>query len=290
MKKETHKTKQHTAKHHKSHKKVFDVVPPGKAPASATSRPVIVGHKPPVADDQFVPGAPPLRAADPSEEHELLDSKEKKHLEPTSPSAGSADKPAKHEYSAAIPPLTQAKNDKPTPTTPATASAPIVSEPTTPMSSEAPLSAETSVKDKNTPPPTHNRQGRTEEEELQEERPFGHLAVEQLVETDGLDTPEAPTPVNPTSVADGPPQATGANPNIQPKTIDDLLAETGAPSLEPTTAPTSIIISHHASRASIWEPVLIFLVIIVLAAAVLNFLLDADIIKTTWSLPHTDVL
>ncbi|HEY5667773.1 MAG TPA: hypothetical protein VIR03_01270, partial [Candidatus Saccharimonadales bacterium] len=38
-------------------KKVFDVMRPGKAPASPTSRPVVIGHKPQVHDDQLVPSA-----------------------------------------------------------------------------------------------------------------------------------------------------------------------------------------------------------------------------------------
>lgn len=53
-------------------KKVFDVTRPGKMAASATSRPVIVGHKPLVKD--------PMVA---EEEQELMDGKKKVTIEPT---------------------------------------------------------------------------------------------------------------------------------------------------------------------------------------------------------------
>ena len=83
MPKEEHKHSKHHAP-----KKVFDVTRPGKSTASPNSRSVIVGHKPPVADDQFVPGAastaPTLRASDPFEKHDLMDSKKKKLVLPVS--------------------------------------------------------------------------------------------------------------------------------------------------------------------------------------------------------------
>lgn len=64
------------------HKKVFDVVPPGKAAAVPNSRSVIPGVKKPVADDQFVPGAPRLLASDPNEKRPLMTRKKSTKVNP----------------------------------------------------------------------------------------------------------------------------------------------------------------------------------------------------------------
>src|SRR6266511_4167737 len=80
------KDEQPKPKHHQAHKaqkKVFDVTRPGHAPASPNSRSVVVTGTP-VADDQFVPTAPTLRAADPNAKHELLNAKNRKELQPLS--------------------------------------------------------------------------------------------------------------------------------------------------------------------------------------------------------------
>ncbi len=59
-----------------AHKKVFDVVRPGKAPASPTSRPVITGHKPPVKDDQLVQkGEGAYTTNNPFDKHGLMSHK-----------------------------------------------------------------------------------------------------------------------------------------------------------------------------------------------------------------------
>lgn len=46
------------------HKKVFDVVPPGKAPAATNSRSVVTDQKPPVPDDQFVKREKDIRGSE----------------------------------------------------------------------------------------------------------------------------------------------------------------------------------------------------------------------------------
>jgi hypothetical protein len=74
------------------------------------------------------------------------------------------------------------------------------------------------------------------------------------------------------------------------KSIEDLLAETGAPVLEPEQSP-SLIVSHHKQhQAKWWHPILVFVTILLLAAIAINFLLDAEVIKTSLSLPHTDLI
>src|SRR5688500_4922517 len=65
-------------------KKVFDVVRPGKSPAAPNSRSVIVGHKPQIADDQFVPSPNTRLAGNPSEKRPLMDPDKKVGVAPMS--------------------------------------------------------------------------------------------------------------------------------------------------------------------------------------------------------------
>lgn len=283
MAKEEHK--KHPTKHHAT-KKVFDVTRPGKSPATPTSRPVITNPKEPVADDQFVPGAPPLRASDPNAQHDLLSGKNRKGLEPIS-----------------APELVTADD---TPISP-TAVGPLSSSPDTadpllkesqPAASSMPTApvvgidgpvdqAETVIEE-----PASSVTATDTEQVTQPEETPAHLALEQTVETktDNLPIWEHPD----TSEQVEEPQRTASSPKAgaSSKTIEDLLAETGAPVLENEPAP-SVIISHHNHRhhhGSVWTAVLIFLLIILVAAVALNFLLDADVIKTTLNIPHTDLI
>lgn len=61
-------------------KKFFDVMRPGRATPSATSRPVIVGHQPQVKDD--ISGISP-RAANSDEQRPLMDTKSRVTVQPT---------------------------------------------------------------------------------------------------------------------------------------------------------------------------------------------------------------
>lgn len=65
----------------KQPKKVFDVMRPGKTAAQATSRPVIVGHKPQVKDPMM---------SNTAEAEALMDSKKKVALQPANETAASA--------------------------------------------------------------------------------------------------------------------------------------------------------------------------------------------------------
>lgn len=323
MAKEEHKKPAHH-KTHTAHKKVMDVTRPGKAPASPTSRPVIASPKPPVADDQFVPSAPPLRASDPYAKHDLMDSKNRKGLQPLG-SAGQDDRaevsdnssnsavasapalptsPAAQEKAAEIP-SDLASTQQPavsltqTPTAPLTPEA----EPKTGAAVSADTSAVTAtdgpaealssaptVPVETTAPSTLAETPAEVPASAQEETP-AHLALEQTV-----DTSEKPAENNvpiwehpdTSEQVETTPRTTHTSGNS--KSIEDLLAETGAPVLEPEQSP-SLIISHHKQhhRVKWWQPVLIFLLIVVVAAVVVDVLLDLEVIRTSLDLPHTDL-
>ena len=234
-KKESEKPKIKPAVHSKAvptHKRVFDVVPPGKALALPTSRPVITNHKVLVQDDQFVPGAPPLES---DEKRGLLDSKHK-----------------------VISPL---------------------SAPSQPQLSAPPLSDE------------------VKQVLAQETTNPGHLATDQVVEA------TEPQPMTPSSPSDAPassaqppiaapgpaPISPKANPAFT-KTLDELIAETGAPTLDANPEPVELVISHHKHHNGALGFLLMLAATLILVALALNFLLDAELLQTNWNIPRTDML
>lgn len=110
-------------------KKVFDVRRPGKAPASPTSRPVITGHKPPVADDQFVPT--PTKSADDADERALMDANQKITLTPVTEHE-SPPTPAPEVADSQPPQTTPQQVDEPKPTPEHIAIEQVVETPTEP--------------------------------------------------------------------------------------------------------------------------------------------------------------
>lgn len=71
-----------------------------------------------------------------------------------------------------------------------------------------------------------------------------------------------------------------------PRTVDDLLAETGAPDL----APQKAIVSTHHRHGGAGKLLFIILLLLILAAAGLNFLLDAGVIEVGVDVPFTDLI
>lgn len=298
-----------------SHKKVFDVTRPGKAPASPTSRPVITGHKPPVQDDQFVPGTAPLRASDPSEKHDLLDAKQKKDVQPTS-SVGAAvsDKPTASVAAAepaeptSAPPLPQtgakAVAAEPTPTVVAPTPEPKLAPQETqqPQIASAPELAKEASVDNRRPVAELLKEAEAAEkaeaskpvppvvpgkvsgpwEPVEEDSP-GHIALSHTVEQ------EESNPSQPPAAASSAAQTSATAPPHSGKTIDDLLAETGAPKLEPESSP-GLIISHHKPHRKRhgWAIFVWFLIILLLAAIAFNILLDMEVVSLSTDIPHTD--
>lgn len=334
MTKDSKKPK-HTSRH-KPAKKVFDVMRPGKTPALATSRPVIPAQKPPVADDQFVPGAPSLRAGDPAAKHDLLNPKNKKELQPLSSEgdsnvpAGSPDDRAQIKSGAeptstgevpaasaapviaGAPALPGAEKHAPAAEIPLTAATPaeraapdsapsesvsaaasiktdvgVSGSPAADMgpsiaaaeaSSKGPASTSTASAD-SAVEPAASRTG------AEEDTP-AHLAMEQTVQTDP-GVPIWEQPENSVQVETAP--RPDSDRPASSKSIEDLLAETGAPTLEPEKTP-SLIISHHKPHASGGKILLVIFLVLFLAVVALDLLLDAEIIKTGLDIPRTDFL
>jgi hypothetical protein len=317
MTKDQHKKPKHNSQN-SAHRKVFDVTRPGKAPASPNSRSVIGSSKPPVADDQFVPSAPPLRASDPYVKHDLMDPKHKKDLQPlssavdfssaTTAAAAAADTaplsapamPAKSEAEAdeaSSTPLVSAAVIEPAPnkeveTEVQTASPGLQSIPSEPEPTEAEAAApaETQpivpiVAEQGSAAIPSSEAAIQSPESTEEETP-AHLALEQTVETSS-DVPIWEHPDTSQQVAGSDRGAHAASGKA--RSIEDLLAETGAPVLEPEQSPSLIVSHHNTHHVRWWQVLLIILLIIVLAAAVLNLLLDAEIVHTGSGLPHTDL-
>lgn len=286
------KQKGHKPVHHQ--KKVFDVVRPGKAPASPNSRSVIVGHKPQVHDDQFVLSE--HWAGDPREKRPLMDGRKKLTL---APGDGGEEKPKKE-----VAPkdggekLAGAASTPATPTAEKTADATPKVEPTV---SNSPAAAE--VEAMPASPETADKKGQIDPRDPKLVA-LEHLIVEQVVEEpiaasapdsvrDDSEQPNAISNETTTTILsdkDTPDDdfwdKFDSSAHSSQSAADDLLAQTDAPAIEPQKA----VVSQHHRRAAAWEMILIFLLVLLVGVIALNFLLDADIIKTDLQLPHTELI
>jgi hypothetical protein len=284
-------------------KKVFDVMRPGKAPASATSRPVIVGHKPKVKEDMFVPsGNSRVAAENPFEKHELMS-----HDHPTTLNAETKvqDKEtpaslAKETNNALVPRELPSENpdalqtqqpemadsvkdaddvvthqeivfDEPK-ETPASSDVTETYTPTEIPQKPEPEAPEGASDAAAQPPEAQEQAPTTDNEETaieptQPEEREVDLPVEQPALTDDQSQPT--------------PDGRGAGKLL---TQDDVVAATSAPSLD------HAFVSHHKAHTKWWEWVLIFLLIIIVGLVALNFLLDAEVISLNVDLPHTHLL
>lgn len=243
------------------HKKVFDVVRPGAAPASATSRPVIPSANKPVADDQFVPSTSRILADDPDEKRALMDSSKKVSLQPII-SGAEKDKPShesakKAELPAALPGEHEAF------------SAPLIDKAT--------LAGAAKTPEKSTP------ETASDVSKIDAQAMLEHLAVEQVVEQPAHEEPVDDSGATETF------QSTDEKVS-HAKSIDELLAETGAPQLDTPTQSSKPLVSYHRRHHSFWQILLMILCGAAIGIIALNFLLDAEIIKTTLDLPYTDWL
>jgi hypothetical protein len=289
-----------SAKHHgHSHKKVFDITRPGKAPAAATSRPVLVDHKAPVADDQFVPvkTAPPLLAANPAEKHNLMDGRHRKALMPLAAESETAPvlKVIPSGADAAVPAHSQTADSK------------------VPQKSADAESTGTS--------PTPGKEASATEDpgwELDDdEAAAARLVMEQVVDADDgiashhlhgglpdddlaqktssggrVDAPGPSSVIAESSRQTGPEESAAKSFSqdnaTHAKTIDELLAETGAPNLD--NHEPGLIVSQHKTGSSLTKLLIVFFAILALAAIAFNLLLDAGYIDMSFGVPHTDFL
>lgn len=129
------------------------------------------------------------------------------------------------------------------------------------------------------------------------------LAIEQVVEAKMYDEPSAENiddqtsgdqingdrnPLHNFGAASAHDRVDATGRADRPATVDDLLAETGAPDLAPQKAIVST--HHHHQGGGLGSAILIFFAVILLAAIAMNFLLDAEIIRTDLNLPYTDLI
>jgi hypothetical protein len=193
--------------------KVFDVMRPGKAPASPSSKPVIVGHKPEVKDPSVTLNG--IAEREPLKTH--------KKIEVTTGTR--------------MPPIE------------------VPNEP------DAPLQ----------PQITHDNIPEKEVEAL------ATVALDNITESDLAKAPAA-----------GPPQVQPGAPRtpVPPLPADALLETTAAPEVE---AEGIVVSNHGAAHSSVGKTVVLVLVVVVLALAIFNVLLDAELLKLE-AVPHTDFL
>ncbi|MET1033248.1 MAG: hypothetical protein ABWX94_02005 [Candidatus Saccharimonadales bacterium] len=307
--KDTSKHSKH--KTHKAPKKVFDITRPGKSPASPNSRSVIVGHKPKVQDDQFVAEHTDKWAGDPSEKRPLMDSRKKIELSPgfedvdsqfadsgsgeatkftdnerkdtvkTAPLVTKNISTSKEKVAVAVDDVDSAlvnlsvKDFSSDDTADSRAQSEKASDTSVESNADdehesVPIQVKTTI-DNNAEPPVKSN-GHSDNPATSEL--LADLAIEQVVEAKIYD--ESPT------------RNSGDRAN-RATTVDDLLSETGAPELAPQRA----IVSTHRHRRQgqgLGSAILIFFAVILIAAIAMNFLLDAEIIRTDLNLPYTDLI
>ncbi len=257
MNKEEPKAKQTKSHATSQNKKVFDVVRPGKVLASPSSRPVIVGHKPQIQDDQFV---------QPTDEH------------PTNSTPSESTAPLmSHNDATEVKPLIDSdtavaelpiEEQKPTEEASAPLALPATASPDEPQKERQPVEE---------PEPEPEPQPEPQAKEPTPKPSPESLAVSQAVEVDKgqEDRPAEPQPI-----------ATKTEP---PKTdkLAELVDEEELLESDEFDLGKAIV-SHHKGPTSWGKILLLFLLLIVLVVAGLDLLLDAGIVTTGFDVPHTD--
>jgi hypothetical protein len=261
MSEDQHKT--HHSKPAKSPGTVFDVRRPGTGSISSNSRPIIVGHKPKVRD--------PVVVADRDEDRPLMDATKKVQVKPVHDEPAAPPTPP---HSTAIAPpelanvaaqLTQAapapESPSPTPSPSPTASQQPAAAPepspegTAPVKKEEPHLAHVET---NTPPP------------LSEQVPG--LREDTSYSVPGVQSQKHP----PVSGATGTAHQTQAE-------LEAAKAES-----EPFVVdPKSVVVYKNRGPLSVGKVLLWIVVVLAAVVIVGDLLLDAGVITTTRSVPHT---
>lgn len=243
-------------------KKVFDVMRPGKTAAGATSRPVIVGHKPQIKDPMM---------SEHDEARPLLDSKQKVAVAPTTT-------PATTE--AASPPVSSIVENTPDPATPqsaetfaAVALADTV-EVLAPESDSPPKPAQTPVEASRAPAPIAAQQMPAAQDPA-ESVPKTPAGMPETKST-GIIFEDIPT-------NDTPPVSSGESSDGPAEPVEPL------PVLPPEEMPKAqVFVAHHSSAGGL-KVFLILLAVVVLAIVAFDIMLDAGFV-TLNGIPHTDFL
>lgn len=242
-------------------KKVFDVMRPGKTAAGATSRPVIVGHKPQIKD--------PMMSERDNTERSLLDSKQKVALAPAaSATTEQASTPAQQAQATTElqTPLELTPAEKAPETVAAVALADTVETPAPVTPLDAPAQ---------TPVATPQQTPVAQEPAEGVPRP---ATMPETKDSTGIIFEDIPTADETTTVTT---ERTAGTP---PESAEPL------PVLPPEELPKAqIFVAHHSSSTSGLKLFLILFAVIILAVIALDVMLDAGFV-TLNGIPHTDLL
>lgn len=241
-------------------KKVFDVSRPGRSAVSATSRPVIVGHKPQVKD--------PMVAEE--DGRQLMNSKKRVTIEPTG--------------APAIPAHTDNKVDESKP------EAPIVHTPQKdsefPADGLASVATSSVVDTPATPAEDEPRPDTVPSASIEAEKP-----TEIADESNKVEAPVEVTPSESVAVPAPPEPTTGVVFDEAPTEVPvarSVRSNEPLPELPPDEPlQQKIVISHHAD-ANKSGAIIMIIALLLLGVFIFNVLLDAGIIVIK-GIPHTDL-
>lgn len=240
--------------------KAFDVFRPGRASVPSTSRPVIVGHKPQVQDSTLTdkPGSPVPNAYG---ERELSDPRKK--VETVPPVNNEIAEQASQLTSVAEPAVSAAKQTEhaiqsPTEQTESESGAIFVSEGNN--------TSETSEQ--------HGNETETNFKGSEEESIRALVQAPEMVSTSGAE------------------QLPGTSADLLSETVDtDLHNATGPEPQTPIVDTSQIVVSHHhIKRHAGMKIFLAVLLILVVAAAVVDVLLDSGVVTLNHKIPHTHLI
>jgi hypothetical protein len=240
----------------KSAGKVFDVQRPGKAPASPTSKPVIIGHRAKAQSDQTV-------VSGIGEERPYLNAKRKIEIRP----GGSA---------AAAPP--------PEPSEPKGISvevAPVMP----PAPAEPKVAIEPTPKPAAPPPPVKSALPPDPQPE-----PSSEPAPDPSPAASGPQgvAPSLSQPETPPAAAEPQPKASEAPPALSSIPEAPSEAKTAEDEAIHDFQMQPIIVSHHSAGGSAVKVFGLVLLVLVLAVVAINILMDAEVLKAPSGIPHTD--
>jgi hypothetical protein len=285
--------------------KVFDVMRPGRAPASPSSRPVVMGHKAQAEASQVSVSG--IGEATP---RSLMDSHKKASISsgvasgnPGSPDmeSSSGDTPSTAQWSSSthktITPLSESKISKDRDAAPGAPALPgDQAEKLTDLDDPGPINLNDPASPKasgDLNPKTTEDLGLQEDEAKLDEvaaepepaapapepEPAQPVAPVQDIAPSpaaAVDTPATDQPASNPAAANAPSASTAqAEHLLQDLTPEDMEEE-------------HIVISHHAVHG-VWKAVLAVVIILVLAAVIVDILFDAGIIDSM-GIPHTDFL
>ncbi len=231
-------------------KKVFDVARPGKTPASTTSRPVIVGHKPQVQDPMMMPD---------DNRRSLMDAHHKVTVQPHSapelpPSTPEVPGPAIQD---GIAPDTEDATLQPVGPLQEAEIAPQGEQTTPVLTEQQPV-----ILTEPTPPAHHDQTPLLEEDSV------------AAILSEGIGSEQAPMQ----SQTPGQSSSSTAPSNVQHAPLPDISDAHVYP-------PQSVIVSHHDTKGRFSQIVLIGFILLIIAVVVMDILLDAGFVVL--NLPHT---